>query len=665
MRHLTRQPHTAAPRFSEWGRKAPCEATSQSPIHGEVSNIAGYELGRLDTQAPSQTPPSNPDMITNTPHAERLVVSVFQTKPASTIDILDTEISTQLPNSRGRRFSDITTQESHFGALHGASMVCGMNKDCTGENRGCRVIVEKESSPCFSGGAANGDKLTPASPQERRHDLNVSGFDGEEVTVLNRDEAFRFGYKFIFEHTDAALRKILKAWGRRVSGSKYERVARAFLFYRLSVNIGDEPESIFRRCGALRGSPVEADRNFSRFKDFRVWLENKRKVLYTIRDVPDNDVLMRTFSAGERAHWLENEARVDAARRMRTEGEVDGDVVSGDGVFDTAGYSGLRQKVQSGNGTAADVVTFTVSHFARLCLILRDDDEAKRAFSGTGQPLSQQQRDNCVSRYSYLETVSRRFNDETLNPRIDLSGIIENVDPFMPPPNEVPGSKLKTAWEDMQGPFNIALASSEKSDQNDPTTHGFLQYAFIKPNGELRAISKRLVIMFIAMRIARELATEVAEMRYFTVGTIPRGAGFDASGAVTMGGSVLNLYNWKDEIAARKRRRTDDISADTQYLSSTVCHCLDRPADLQVPGSASPAFKAAAGISIPSESSSRRKLLDDIEVELKGTDLLQKLYDQMINTDRNGGRVDNAVYVRAKRQYERIQERLGREFGSD
>ena len=54
-----------------------------------------------------------------------------------------------------------------------------------------------------------GDMTTqePASPRERRYDLNVSGFDGQEVTVLNRDDALRFGYNFIFEDTDAALGK--------------------------------------------------------------------------------------------------------------------------------------------------------------------------------------------------------------------------------------------------------------------------------------------------------------------------------------------------------------------------------------------------------------------------------------------------------------------------
>ena len=216
---------------------------------------------------------------------------------------------------------------------------------------------------------------------------------------------------------------------------------------------------VYWRCGALLSSPAEANRNFSLFKDFRVWLEKKWDVLHTLRDVPENGALMRTFSGAERAHCLENEARVDAARKVRTEGEVDDGEVSGDGVVDTAGYGGLRQQVQSANGTAADVVTFTVSHFAGLCLILRDDEEARLAFAGTGQLLSQQQQDNRVSQDSYWETVSRRFNDKTFSPRIDLRGIIENFDQSMPPLNEVPGSKLTTAWYDTRGPFTIALAT--------------------------------------------------------------------------------------------------------------------------------------------------------------------------------------------------------------
>ena len=167
------------------------------------------------------------------------------------------------------------------------------------------------------------------------------------------------------------------------------------------------------------------------------------------------------------------------------------------------------------------------------------------------------------------------------------------------------------------------------------------------------------------MRIEWELGTEVAEMRNRTVRTIPHGAGFDASGAVTLGGPVRNLCNLEDEITVRKRRRTNDVSADTQYLYSTFCQRLDRLADLQIPDSASPTSNVAAGISIPSENSGRRKLLDDIEVKLNATDLLQKSYDQMINAERNCGGVDNAVYDRAKRQYEKMQKRLDRGSGSD
>ena len=128
-----------------------------------------------------------------------------------------------------------------------------------------------------------------------------------------------------------------------------------------------------------------------------------------------------------------------------------------------------------------------------------------------------------------------------MNPRIDLRGIIEDVDSSKPPQNVVTGSKLKTVWYDMWGTFTTALANWEESGQNDQSTHDFLKFALIKSNGELRTISKRLITMFIVMRIAPELGTEVAAMRNLTVRTIPHGAGSDATGTVTVGGSVLNL----------------------------------------------------------------------------------------------------------------------------
>ena len=67
---------------------------------------------------------------------------------------------------------------------------------------------------------------------------------------------------------------------------------------------------------------------------------------------------------------------------------------------------------------------FTLSHFARLCFILRDDDGARLAHIGTGQPLTQHQEANRVSRDAYWNTVAFRvafrFEEVSLKPRIHL-----------------------------------------------------------------------------------------------------------------------------------------------------------------------------------------------------------------------------------------------------
>ena len=59
---------------------------------------------------------------------------------------------------------------------------------------------------------------------------------------------------------------------------------------------------------------------------------------------------------------------------------------------------------------------FTLSMFARLCLILRDDDAARPAHNGSGQPSTKQQQQNRVSRDDFWNTVAERFNDASPRP---------------------------------------------------------------------------------------------------------------------------------------------------------------------------------------------------------------------------------------------------------
>ena len=229
----------------------------------------------------------------------------------------------------------------------------------------------------------------------------LSDEDGAPLD-MSTSESLQFGYNFLLSHTDVFLRKILRIWRRKVGGTKTERVARAFLYFRLCVRGGKEAADVFSQVeGAGRPS----------FKNFSSWVRDKRVAIDALKPVPLDGELMATFRPAEKDHWRECEAEAEGRRQMVEDGELpqgDSDV-GGD-----TGYGGIG----NGNGTA----DFTMSMFARLCLILPDDDQARLAHAGTGQTLTKEQQQNRVSREDYWQTVAERFNDASVTPHAGMRG---------------------------------------------------------------------------------------------------------------------------------------------------------------------------------------------------------------------------------------------------
>ena len=156
---------------------------------------------------------------------------------------------------------------------------------------------------------------------------------------------------------------------------------------------------------------------------------------------------------------------------------------------------------------------FTLHMFARLCLFLGDDPVVRLASQGTGQELTMEQQRNRVNRDDYWQTVADRFNSSDFNRVMEMpttSLPLEIIDPSAPPPTPVTGAKLKTMWTDMRGPYTEAHKDFEKSGQNDPTIGGTLRFLKKKESGpgrgELYALSKRILVMFIVMRIGSDNA---------------------------------------------------------------------------------------------------------------------------------------------------------------
>ena len=134
----------------------------------------------------------------------------------------------------------------------------------------------------------------------RDDDRIVAAMEGEaedgqlrSMAPLCRREILLLAYKFIGEHSDTVLRKVLKAWQRKVSGSKTERITRAYLYFRVALIGGEEAGDLFRNC--------KKD-GLCLFKDFDIWLEKNRLFVQRKEEVPSDADLMRTFRPAEIAH---------------------------------------------------------------------------------------------------------------------------------------------------------------------------------------------------------------------------------------------------------------------------------------------------------------------------------------------------------------------------
>ena len=105
------------------------------------------------------------------------------------------------------------------------------------------------------------DEIMPETPQIEPH-IENSDDEGRPINISS-NEALHFGYNFVMEHTDVKLRKVLRVWRRKVSGTKTERLARGYLCYRLCLRGGQDPSKVFSRR-VNEGVPL--------FKDFSVWV---------------------------------------------------------------------------------------------------------------------------------------------------------------------------------------------------------------------------------------------------------------------------------------------------------------------------------------------------------------------------------------------------------
>lgn len=176
--------------------------------------------------------------------------------------------------------------------------------------------------------------------------------------------------------------------------------------------------------------------------------------------------------------------------------------------------------------TAGVPPPFSLNEFARLCVILRDDERANAALQcAVGDELDRSKLDARVTRESYWTIVAQRFNSDGVDSREDFSGRVDGIDSNARPLSTRAPALLRKQYMDVRGAFTAALEKWKASGQNDPARFpNFLKYNDY--SGDLSAEGKRLYILFTVCRSGT--SNEAAVFLNQTVKTIDgAGMGYD------------------------------------------------------------------------------------------------------------------------------------------
>lgn len=252
------------------------------------------------------------------------------------------------------------------------------------------------------------------------------------------------------------LRKIGRQWGRRATGNKDALLYRNFLFLK---ECNDGKKSIDTKMSSNIECP-----SYSKF------LEDQERTCGEWKPVPKMDVMMECLTNA-------------------------GDKFDGGNV--AAANDRFRQSV-SGNDSRENLPNFTISEFARLVIVMRDDEKARSALYRLGQELRRAELDSGTSRDAFWGIIEDRFNDTTVPVRFTFAGHVDEADPSRDPACHRAAASLKAHFYEARSVFTDAVDKWMRSGQNDPDKFP----DFLSKNGQnLYANSKRALILFVAARL--------------------------------------------------------------------------------------------------------------------------------------------------------------------
>ena len=240
---------------------------------------------------------------------------------------------------------------------------------------------------------------------------------------------------------------------------------------------------------------------------FESWLQQRvaldlRSPLYFAR-VPGDAELFELLEAIEVETFKRKKGNLEEAGQNR-----DQDMrIEDQGGEEVEEISGSQREA----GPVSGMGPFSISEFARLCITMRDDEDAKCSLDRTGQELTRSQLDAGFTRDSYWGVIEERFNNPSLRLHLNMVGNVDGVDSKVPPPCH---------WS------ATCVENWSRSGRNEIGI--FRSYAGTRA-GELTAEGKRNVVLFICTR----KRTENEDTRFANLCTrvIPFDSGCDEGGS--------------------------------------------------------------------------------------------------------------------------------------
>jgi len=284
-------------------------------------------------------------------------------------------------------------------------------------------------------------------------------------------------YSFLQFCKHGELRNMNKSWGMNVGGKKEVLVARAMLRILSIARKGQDIHDVL-----VKNQYVPSLDTFwenRRVKKDLVRTFPGKEELLKVLDERERRTVERMFCVSVKRRILQPEECKDAAQNNAKDGE----------------NTGTKQNCGKGNREGS--IQFSLGEFARLMLVIRDDQVAKSAvLQATEEELSKRDMDIGRTRDSFWKIVEIRFNTAVITEGIDLSGRVDNVDATAPPLVPRNAAKLRAVYTDAKSDFTEAMARYNRSGQSDPGR--FPKFLSYLQNGELSQESKRVYIIFSA-----------------------------------------------------------------------------------------------------------------------------------------------------------------------